>query len=81
MKPLSTEFDFKKQAALYIPTHLPDYRNPGYLPKAAEEIRNILAVSEGRAFVLFTSYHQMQACYKNTCRRTALSNAASRSNQ
>ena len=61
---LSTEFDFKKQAALYIPTHLPDYRNPGYLPKAAEEIRNILAVSEGRAFVLFTSYHQMQACYK-----------------
>jgi ATP-dependent DNA helicase DinG len=61
---LSTEFDFRKQAALYIPRGLPDYRNPAYLDKAAEEIEKILAISKGRAFVLFTSYQQMQACYK-----------------
>jgi ATP-dependent DNA helicase DinG len=61
---LSTEFDFQKQAALYVPSSLPDYRSPGYLRLAGEEIRKILAVSEGRAFVLFTSYQQMQACYK-----------------
>ena len=61
---LSTEFDFQKQAALYIPHRLPDYRTPGYLPKAADEILQILEVSKGRAFVLFTSYQQMQACYQ-----------------
>ena len=61
---LSTEFDFQKQAALYIPAHLPDYRNPAYIGQASEEIENILEVSRGRAFVLFTSYQQMQACYK-----------------
>ena len=61
---LSTEFDFQKQAALYIPAHLPDYRDPAYIEQASEEIENILEVSRGRAFVLFTSYQQMQACYK-----------------
>ncbi len=61
---LSTEFDFQEQAALYIPRDLPDYRNQRYLPRAADEIRKILEVSEGRAFVLFTSYQQMQACYR-----------------
>ncbi len=61
---LSTEFDFKQQAALYVPSFLPDYRNPAYLKLAGEEIKKILEISEGRAFVLFTSYQQMQACYK-----------------
>ena len=61
---LSTEFDFQKQAALYIPADLPDYRSSEYLGKASDEIESVLAVSGGRAFVLFTSYQQMQACYK-----------------
>jgi ATP-dependent DNA helicase DinG len=61
---LSTEFDFQKQAALYIPRNLPDYRHQGYVRKAADEIKKIVEVSEGRAFVLFTSYQQMQACYQ-----------------
>lgn len=61
---LSTEFDFQNQAALYIPRDLPDYRDQRYLPRATDEIRKILEVSEGRAFVLFTSYQQMQACYR-----------------
>ena len=61
---LNTEFDFQKQATLYIPSDLPDYRSPEYLEKASEEISEILAVSGGRAFVLFTSYQQMQACYR-----------------
>ena len=36
---LSTEFDFQKQAALYIPAHLPDYRNPAYIGQASKKSR------------------------------------------
>ena len=61
---LSTEFDFSKQAALYIPRNLPEYRSPQYVGQAAREIARLLEVSDGRAFVLFTSYQQMQRCYE-----------------
>jgi ATP-dependent DNA helicase DinG len=60
---LETEFHFAEQAALYIPKDLPDYRSPDFTPKAAREISRLLEISKGRAFVLFTSYRQMEACY------------------
>ena len=60
---LATEFNVRRQALLYIPTAMPDYRHPSYLDRAAEEIRAILRASQGRAFVLFTSYRQMQTMY------------------
>src|SRR5436309_8081381 len=43
---------------------MPDYRHPSYLDRAAEEIRAILQASRGRAFVLFTSYRQMEVLYE-----------------
>src|SRR5437867_7729250 len=61
---LATEFNVRKQALLYIPKGVPDYRHPSYLDRAAEEIRAILRASHGRAFVLFTSYRQMEAMYE-----------------
>ena len=61
---LSTEFDFARQAALYIPKDLPDYRSPAYAEQAAGEIARLVEISDGRAFVLFTSYRQMQTCYE-----------------
>jgi ATP-dependent DNA helicase DinG len=60
---LSTEFNVRKQALLYIPKGMPDYRHPSYLERAAEEIRSILRASHGRAFVLFTSYRQMETMF------------------
>src|SRR2546425_4366041 len=60
---LATEFNVRRQALLYIPTAMPDYRHSSYLDRAAEEIRAILRASQGRAFVLFTSYRQMQTMY------------------
>src|SRR5688572_2592863 len=65
---LSTEFDVRNQAMLYVPRRLPDYRHPSYLNRAVEEIRNILSASRGRAFVLFTSYQQMMAAYEMVSR-------------
>jgi ATP-dependent DNA helicase DinG len=61
---LATEFNVQKQALLYIPQAMPDYRQPGYVARAAEEIRQVLRASQGRAFVLFTSYRQMEALYE-----------------
>jgi len=61
---LATEFNVRKQALLYVPRAMPDYRHPSYLDRAAEEIRSVLRASQGRAFVLFTSYRQMETLYE-----------------
>jgi ATP-dependent DNA helicase DinG len=61
---LTTEFNVRKQALLYIPRGMPDYREASYQDRAAEEIRAILRASNGRAFVLFTSYRQMEAVFE-----------------
>jgi len=53
-------FDYQKQALLYVPQHLPDPRNPAFPKHAGDQIIEILKASRGRAFVLFTSYSQMQ---------------------
>src|SRR5215467_6191368 len=60
---LASEFNVRKAALLYIPKAMPDYRDPAYLQHASEEIRAILRASHGRAFVLFTSYRQMETMY------------------
>ena len=46
---------------LYVPRGLPDPPSPGFVDHAAEEIVRILGLSRGRAFVLFTSYANMNA--------------------
>ncbi|MGH9861906.1 MAG: ATP-dependent DNA helicase, partial [Candidatus Acidiferrales bacterium] len=61
---LASHFDHADQALLYISEHLPDIRTPEFASAAAEEIAALLAASRGRAFVLFTSYNQMQEIYR-----------------
>ncbi len=53
-------FDYRKQALLYVPQHLPEPRSPAFPRAAATEVARILEHSRGRAFVLFTSYQQMR---------------------
>jgi ATP-dependent DNA helicase DinG len=65
---LSTEFNLRNQTMLYVPKRMPDYRHPAYLARAVEEVKNILNASQGRAFVLFTSYQQMLAVYDQVSR-------------
>lgn len=60
---VESPFEYGRQALLYVPQHLPDPRNGGFTEAASEEIRKILDLSEGRAFVLFTSYAQMRQVY------------------
>lgn len=58
-----SHFDYRKQALLYVPQHLPDPRNPAFPKAAADEIVRLLTLSRGRAFVLFTSLQQMRAVH------------------
>ena len=55
-----SHFDYENQALLYIPPDLPEPTSPQFTAKAANTIRRILETSQGRAFVLFTSYAQMR---------------------
>jgi ATP-dependent DNA helicase DinG len=61
---LPPEFDWRKQALLYMPRGIPDVRNSGFAEAAADEIVKLLELSEGRAFCLFTSYSQMNDLFE-----------------
>ncbi|HWX95161.1 MAG TPA: ATP-dependent DNA helicase, partial [Terriglobales bacterium] len=61
---LPSHFDYPKQALLYVPPDLPDPRTPQFAAKAADRIRQLLEITRGRAFVLFTSYAQMNEVYQ-----------------
>jgi ATP-dependent DNA helicase DinG len=61
---LPSHLDYESQALFYVPPDLPDARTPQFTTKAAERIRKLLEITRGRAFVLFTSYAQMNDIYQ-----------------
>jgi ATP-dependent DNA helicase DinG len=58
---LPSEFDYARQTLLYLPRRMPDPRSPEFATACAREIVDILKRTEGRAFVLFTSYAALRA--------------------
>jgi ATP-dependent DNA helicase DinG len=58
---LPSEFDFTRQAILYLPRRMPDPRSENFASAAGREVIEILKRTQGRAFVLFTSYATMRA--------------------
>jgi ATP-dependent DNA helicase DinG len=54
-----SHFDYSSQALLYIPPDLPDPRDPRFVEKASQRVRQLLEITRGRAFCLFTSYSLM----------------------
>ncbi len=61
---LDSHFDYPTQALLYLPNELPDPRSSGFVDDAADEVVRLLKATHGRAFVLFTSYAQMNQVYE-----------------
>jgi len=57
-------FDFENQALLYLPPNLPEPNHPDFLYAAFEEIEKLVELTEGRAFVLFTSRAAMNAAFQ-----------------
>ncbi|MGD1213532.1 MAG: helicase C-terminal domain-containing protein [Terriglobales bacterium] len=61
---VASHFDYESQAILYVPPDLPDPRTPQFAAEAAGLVRRLLEITRGRAFVLFTSYAQMNEIYQ-----------------
>jgi len=59
-----SHFDYSRQALLYLPPQMPDPRDADFLDHAAERMRRVLTITQGRAFCLFTSYAQMRELYE-----------------
>ena len=57
---VQSEFDFSEQAILYLPKVMPPPKSPQYGDAVAREVRDLLIRTEGRAFVLFTSYSMLR---------------------
>ena len=64
-----SNFDYQKQAVLYLPHNMPDPRASNWLERATEEIINLLEITRGRAFVLCTSNSTMRALYERVAPR------------
>jgi len=58
---LASEFDFTRQAILYLPPKMPDPRSDTFAVAASREVIEILKRTRGRAFVLFTSYATLRS--------------------
>jgi ATP-dependent DNA helicase DinG len=58
---LASPFRYEEQALLYVPRGMPEPLAPEFVERAAEQVVRLVELSRGRAFVLFTSYANMNA--------------------
>ena len=56
-----SEFDYGRQALIYLPRRMPAPKSPDFSQAVAREAIEIVRRSKGRAFVLFTSYAMLRA--------------------
>jgi ATP-dependent DNA helicase DinG len=57
---VGSPFDYARQVRLYIESRMPDPNAPEFAQRAASAICKYLLKTEGRAFVLFTSYSMLR---------------------
>ncbi len=57
---LGSPFDYARQVTIHVEDDLPDPAGDSFLPAACERMRGYLLRTEGRAFVLFTSYSMLR---------------------
>jgi ATP-dependent DNA helicase DinG len=62
---LGSPFDYKNQVRMYIAKNMPNPDNvTDYAAKASDRIKRYLSLTNGNAFVLFTSYSLMNIVYE-----------------
>lgn len=62
-KVVPSPFDYKKQAILFVPYGAPDPRDPAFGDFIIHAVGKIVRMTEGKAFVLFTSRKRMTETY------------------
>ena len=58
--PRTAPFDFQNQSLLYLPKEMPDSYDPSYTRRLIELATPVLKLTEGRAFILFTSHRALE---------------------
>ena len=58
---LGSPFDYERQATLYIEKDLPEPNDEKFVKSACEAIKKYILKTQGRAFVLFTSYKMLES--------------------
>lgn len=54
-------FDFRSQALLYLPAGIPEPNDPSYPDHLGRELEKLITASRGRAFLLFTSFTNLNS--------------------
>ncbi|GAB4176129.1 MAG: helicase C-terminal domain-containing protein [Terrimicrobiaceae bacterium] len=57
---IGSPFDYSRQMQLHIVKKMPEPKDPNYPKQLGHWIRHFVEMSQGRAFVLFTSYQTMR---------------------
>ena len=61
---LPSHFDFRRLTRLYTPAGIPDPNSPGFLEAAVAEMARLIELTQGRAFLLFTSLRNMERAHE-----------------
>jgi len=62
---LGSPFDYEKQVTVYIEKNMAEPNKPDFIEQATEAIKKYVNKTQGRAFVLFTSYSMMSKVADN----------------
>lgn len=65
-----SHFDYSKQAILYLPPGMPEPRDRSFARVGLEQVKRLLDVTRGRAFLLFTSYAAMREMHEGLASET-----------
>jgi len=61
---LPSPFDYEKQAIVAIPYNVPDPRSQLYGEQLPGLLMKTISITQGRAFILFTSFALLNSCFK-----------------
>jgi ATP-dependent DNA helicase DinG len=61
---LDSPFDFKRQTLLFVPDSFPEPNSDAYLDAVVDTARQVIKYSQGRAFLLFTSFRALNYSYE-----------------
>ena len=65
---VESSFDYADQAVLYLPRGMPEPRQPEFVDRAVEQFARLAEITDGRAFLLFTSYANLERAHDELAR-------------